>query len=706
MGYEPDRRTIAALPLLCSNALTLGRVVELMHEMEFLLLALAVFALIVAPILAISAFTRVRRLETRAGTEPGLLQRLYPLEQKLAAVEQQLAGLARRLVQVERELAGPPAAAAEPTPAHPPAPTAVPTPGPQPARPSVPSATTPPGPPSVPTPKPSSQPLAAARHAAPRLDLETLIAGKWLNRLGILALLFAVSFFIKYAFDNNWVGPRGRVAIGLLLGSALLPWSGWLLRRGYRYFSEGIAGLGAAVLYLSIWAGWHYYRLFEHSTAFAGMIVVTAAMIVVAVGRDSQRVALLALAGGFLTPLLVSTGKDEQLVLFSYLAVLAAGLLLLARARDWYLLAPVSFFATQVFFWGWYETFYRPEKLLRTSLFATLFFLIFAAQPVIRSRREGRLAISEMAVVLLNALAYLLALRATLWPEHRWTLTLVVLGLVAAHLVVARGLPPPAEASATPVARSANGGALGAQPIPGEGPLVSLLFAGLALTFATLAIPIRLDGKWITMAWAVEGTILVWSGQQARQWALRAAGLLLFAIVAVRLAVLPIPAQQFLLNARFAAFAVAVASFAAAGYFVGRAPTELQDTEKTLFAVLGVGVNIYALAALSLEAWDLFGRMGTLGIERGLAQQLALSVVWTVYATVLILAGVKRRVAALRWQALALFGLVAGKVFLFDLSFLERFYRILSFLLLGLVLLVVSFLYQHKVAAEEVEKEN
>ena len=678
-----------------------------MREMEFLFLALAVFALIVAPILAISALTRVRRLETRAGTEPGVLQRLYALEQKLAAVEQQLAGLARRLVQVERELAGPPAAVPEPTPpAHPPAPTTVPPPGSQPARPSVPSATTPPGPPSVPTPRPSPQPLAAARQRAAHLDLETLIAGKWLNRLGILALLFAVSFFIKYAFDNNWVGPRGRVAIGLLLGSALLPWSGWLLRRGYRYFSEGIAGLGAAVLYLSIWAGWHYYSLFEQSTAFAGMIVATAAMIAVAVGRDSQRVALLALAGGFLTPLLVSTGKDQQMVLFSYLAVLAAGLLLLARARDWYLLAPVSFFATQAFFWGWYEAFYQPEKLLRTSLFAALFFLIFAAQPVIRSRREGRLAISEMAVVLLNALAYLLALRATLWPGHRWTLTLVVLGLAAVHLAVARVSPRPAQASATPAAHSGAHGAPGAQPITGAGPPISLLFAGLALTFVTLAIPIRLDGKWITMAWAVEGAILVWSGQRARQWALRAAGLLLFAIVAARLAVLPIPARQFLLNARFTAFAVAVASFAAAVYFVRHAPAELQDAEKTLFAVLGVAVNIYALAALSLEAWDLFARMRTLGIERGLAQQLALSVVWTVYATVLILAGVKRRVAALRWQALALFGLVAGKVFLFDLSFLERFYRILSFLLLGLVLLLVSFLYQRKVAAEEVGKEN
>lgn len=679
-----------------------------MPALGFLVIALVVFALIVVPILAVSAFIRLRRLETRAGTEPGVLQRLYTVEQKLAAVEQQLAGLARRLVQIERELARPPAAAAEPTPpAHPAERPVAPPPGLLPVRPSVPSASTPPGPPpSVPPPRSLLEPAVPARHRAAHLDLETLIAGKWLNRLGILALLFAVSFFIKYAFDNDWVGPRGRVAIGLLLGSALLPWSGWLLRRGYRYFSEGIAGLGAAVLYLSIWAGWHYYSLFEQSTAFAGMIVVTVAMIAVAVGRDSQRIALLALVGGFLTPLLVSTGKDQQMVLFTYLAVLAAGLLLLARARDWFLLAPVSFFATQVYFWGWYEVFYQSEKLLRTSLFAALFFFIFAAQPVIRSRREGRLAVSEMGVVLLNALAYLMALRATLWPGHRWTLTLIVLGLAAVHLAVARALPRPARVSVTPAAHSGAGGPPGSQPIASEGPLVSLLFAGLALTFATLVIPIRLDGKWITMAWAMEGAILVWSGQRARQWALRAAGLLLFAIVAVRLAVLPIQTQQFLLNARFAAFAVAVASFAAAVYFARRAPAELHDAEKTLFAVLGVAVNVYALAALSLEAWDLFGRMRTLDFERALAQQLALSVVWTVYATGLILAGVKRRVAALRWQALALFGLVAGKVFLFDLSFLERFYRILSFLLLGLVLLVVSFLYQRKVAAEDAEKEN
>ena len=82
----------------------------------------------------------------------------------------------------------------------------------------------------------------------------------------ILAILFAVTFFLKYAFENNWIGPRGRIGIGLVIGAVLFPFSHRLLGRGYKYFSEGIAGLGAAVLYLSLWAGYtleqqYSYRL-------------------------------------------------------------------------------------------------------------------------------------------------------------------------------------------------------------------------------------------------------------------------------------------------------------------------------------------------------------------------------------------------------------------------------------------------------------
>ena len=87
-------------------------------------------------------------------------------------------------------------------------------------------------------------------------------------------------------------------------------------------------------------------------------------------------------------------------------------------------------------------------------------------------------------------------------------------------------------------------------------------------------------------------------------------------------------------------------------------------------------------------------------MDRSLAQHLALSLLWTAYATVLILIGVKRSSALLRWQALALFGLVVMKVFLYDSSYLDRVYRILSFFILGVVLLVVSFLYQRRASRE------
>jgi uncharacterized membrane protein len=138
-----------------------------------------------------------------------------------------------------------------------------------------------------------------------------------------------------------------------------------------------------------------------------------------------------------------------------------------------------------------------------------------------------------------------------------------------------------------------------------------------------------------------------------------------------------------------------VALLAARTYSVAR--NELQTM---IVGVLGVAINVYALIALSLELWDYFASAASLGIDRGLAQHLALSVLWTAYASILIVVGIKRRAPAVRWQALVLFGLAVGKVFLYDSSYLDRFYRILSFFILGVVLLVVSFVYQNKVSRE------
>ena len=634
-----------------------------------LLLMLVVGLLLVAPILAIVALVRTSGLRKTLDQVPKILSRVYDLEQRLDAIQQKLRSLSA---------GGAPAAAPQPEPAPPP-PSVAPKPSVPPAQPvAPPAATTPaaPPPPRPVIPTLTAAPPLRAPTVRTETDVETMIAGRWLYYVGILALALAVAFFLKYAFDNNWIGPAGRVAIGLLIGSALFPFSHLILNRGYRYFSEGIAGLGAAILYLSIWAGWHYYALFTQSTAFVLMIVVTTATTVVALGRDSQRIAVLALIGGVLTPTLVSTGRNEEVTLFTYLAILGAGMLVIAWMRDWKVLPPLLFVSTIVYFWGWYSEFYAKNELATTLLFATIFFVMFGVLPAIRGMRVGELPATEVVLVIANASNYMIALRTMLWPEYRWGLTVAVLALSAAHQLAERSLPRK-QTNASRMAR--------------------ILYAGLALVFATLAIPIRLDGHWVTLAWAAEGLVLIWSGLRIGSLMLRASGFVMFLIVAIRLVAVPIESgPAFLLNARFLTLAFCAAAAAAAFVFARRSTVELEQAETAAFFALAVAANLCFLVALSLDVWDLYGRMPSLGIDRSLAQELALSMLWLVYAIALMIPGAVRKSALLRWQGLALLGVTIIKVFFFDLSFLTRFYRIISFFVLGLVLMLVAFYYQRQ----------
>jgi uncharacterized membrane protein len=491
--------------------------------------------------------------------------------------------------------------------------------------------------------------------------------------------LIAISSGLKWAFDNNIIGPSGRVAIGVLLGALMLPWSQWLLGKGYSYFSEGIAALGEATLFLSVWAGCQYYTLYSRDVGFAAMIAITAVMAALAVGRNSQRIALLSLLGGLSTPILASSGKDEQVVLFSYLILLGAGALAIAWKKGWRSLAPIAFFGTQIYFWGWYsEFFHRTSPVERTIVFATLFFFLYATLPIAKAVRGHGAAETDVAMILLNAFAYSGALFVLLWPADKWPLTLLFLALAAAHVAVARLIPAGSE---------------------NRSDLARLLYAGLALTFLTLAVPIRLEGKWITLGFSVEGAILVWTGFRAANNFLRQSGYILLGISALRLLILPPEGGQFLLNARFMAYLVMIVCFGVALWAAQTQERDIDKPERTEIGIFAVAINGYALIALSWEFWDYFGKAGN-AMDVALAQHVALSVLWTLYATVLLFLGVQNKSALLRWQSLSLFGLVVGKVFLYDLSFLDRGYRILSFFVLGAVLLGVSFSYTRKVARQ------
>src|SRR6202790_4801799 len=144
---------------------------------------------------------------------------------------------------------------------------------------------------------PQPQPSVRSGSIREDADLEKKIGQYWLNRIGIVAMLIGVSYFLKYAFDNNWVGPGGRITIGLLLGVGLILWSERFRSRGYDAFSYSLKAVGIGTLYLSLWGAFQIYHLIPAAAAFLAMAIVTAATIALALSQDAELLASFALLG-------------------------------------------------------------------------------------------------------------------------------------------------------------------------------------------------------------------------------------------------------------------------------------------------------------------------------------------------------------------------------------------------------------------------
>lgn len=598
-----------------------------------------------ALVLAILALAKSGRAVT-ARSLALLVARVYDAEQRLAALE---ATLAKHAAAAAADAGEPLAASAAPPLAPPPA--------------AAVAASAP----------PAASSAEAAVAAGRRSEAEEEFAGRWLNYIGVVALVFATAFFLKYAFDNGWITPPWRVGLGLAAGAAILFASTRLHRPRLRAFSDGLVALGASILYLSIWAGWSLYGFFAQGLAFALMVAVTAIMAAMAASRRSRTIAALTSAGGALTPLLVTGATRQELALFAYLAVLAAGLLILAWRYGWRWLPPVQFAVTLLYFWGWFARYYDPGAQALTLVFAGVFFLIFAGGNFLGAPEGGDLRLSELVIGGANAAQLCVVLIDLLWISSRWALTLSVLGLALAHWLAARAF------AASPQRARARG-----------------LYLVLALGLATLAIPIRLSGNWIPIGWALEGVVLTGGATIARRGRrLALGGLALEAAAAFLLFTVSLhPGTEFLWNERFFTLAGCAGCFAAAGWFARRGALRL-GAQRPAAPLLYVGANLAVLVALSLDVWRLFARPEALGAHAW-SPQLALSALWLAYSVALLAAGGLWRSALARWQGLALLGLTVIKAFLFDLAFLSRGYRIVSFLMLGLVLLGVSYLYQRR----------
>lgn len=185
---------------------------------------------------------------------------------------------------------------------------------------------------------PPDVPPVAAPSARPHPSAETAFGLNWLNRIGAFTLILGAAFFFKYAVDNGWIGPTGRVLLGLITGAFLLAGAHLLNARRHAVYAQGVAAAGISILYLSFWAAGSLYKLIPLPAAFAALVAVTAFAGALAWRTRGIALAALGLIGAYLAPPALSTGEYHPWILFTYLLLINAGWLIFARRMRWLLL--------------------------------------------------------------------------------------------------------------------------------------------------------------------------------------------------------------------------------------------------------------------------------------------------------------------------------------------------------------------------------
>jgi uncharacterized membrane protein len=522
-------------------------------------------------------------------------------------------------------------------------------------------------------------------------SLEDRIGSQLFSRIGIVALLVATTLFLKWAIDNHYIGPIGRIVAGLIAGAGVILWSERFRHQNFNAFSYALKAIGSGALYLSFWAAFQLYHLLPASVALSAMILVTAWNAYLAWSQNSQLLAAYALAGGFATPLLLSTGGNHEIFLFTYILAIDVATVILVRLKPWSRLLLGAFPATVAFFIAWYVSWYNadniPQSLLVTTLFVLLFFITFVS-PSIRSQRGIKqiyTPLTEIFIPLANATFVALALYSVLQDAGRHEFLPWVATLLAAFYLGLMRLP--------------------------QSRVTSAVHLALAVVFLTVAIPLKASGRWITVGWLAEGVALLWvsshlAGPSPEKTDISVHRLLRrLAIASLSLGFFGLLIQPFwlynrietaFLNPRFATSLFGIATLAASIAIALRACHREDATSPSWLQIAGgsvIALNLIAILACIRE-FDTTWRYTLSNPEADLQRSLAVSAFLMLYGAGLLTIGFWKRSAFIRWQALILLVFTIAKTFLYDLRDLSQGYRVLSFLALGALLMAVSFAYQ------------
>ena len=529
-----------------------------------------------------------------------------------------------------------------------------------------------------------AQPLPPPRRpvppSRPPFDWERLVGRNWFAIIGAVALAIAAGFFLKLAFDNQWIGPTERVLLGVALGLAMIAAGEYTARRAPPW-SRAVVGGGIAVLYLSIYASFGFFDLIPIVPALVFLGLAVALGGALAIRHNSRVVAFMALFGAFLTPALLGDELGDRLYIgLGYLLVVDAGIVAVASVRGWRWYTLIGMVASYVLFAVWLDHI-PPDETIAAQLGLSGVFLIFLGAATLYNilwRRKPNQF--DMTLIMVNGFAFFGLTFAVMWDQYEPWFGLIALLLAAVHGLVA----------------------LAAKLRTGVSTVVSLQLGGAALVFLTVAAPLQFTGEWTSVAWAAEGAVVVGLGVITGNWLSRVSGLLVLTCAVVRILALDtgsVDAAEFVpvLNGRFLAFAFGIGGLYAAawlyGFRGGPAPPEYKPPATALYGVaslyrelvklfvafetrasrvLVTAANLLTLWIFSAEAISYFDRQTLEAVSSDAATRASnsllstLTSVWAGYGAILIAVARWRGGGFLAASGLAVVAVAALKLLLGD----------------------------------------
>ena len=328
-------------------------------------------------------------------------------------------------------------------------------------------------------------------------DLEKIIGESWINKIGILIVVIGVAIGAKYSIENELISPLTRIILGYLVGIGLLGF-GIKLKPKFEGYSAVLVSGAISIFYFITYFAYSFYDLIPQALAFVMMLIFTAFTVFTAIKYNRVVIAHIGLIGAYAVPFLLSSGSGRVDILFSYMLIINLGILFISIKKDWKSLHYSAFFFTWMIYGSWFA-----DKSFDSNLqgyealglgFATAFFLVFYGVSLFNNIiSKEKLDKVNIILILLNSFIYY-GFGYGIFNGHSILdsyLGLFTLFNAAIHFAVLFFIKSKKLADST------------------------LFYStlGLVFTFITIAIPIQLDGNWVTLMWTAQGTILFWLGK-------------------------------------------------------------------------------------------------------------------------------------------------------------------------------------------------